>query len=697
MKYSIYLLVILLPFMGVAQNPGGISTNIQLWLKADDGALNSGVNATDGQAVNTWKDKTNARTNDATDDNLAPPTFRDNSADYINYNPIVEFDGVNDGLDFGNDYIYSSGKGSQDGMTWFAVVEPDNASTNKTCQYIADFGSVGNAGYGFRYGSSNYGFYTSPDYSGAFDKALHPFGTDPNLLRFTIDFGKNQTFNFNGAPPSITNTIGTKALTAKQINEKSYHISNEGPFTIGQQSKKHKINNNLGRRFDGNIAELIGFSADLSENSGADISRIESYLSIKYGITRDNSAGSTAGDYLASSGSILWDASITPSFHNDIIGIGRDDNSDLTQNQSHQLDDISRIYLSTLNASNSGNAGSFSTNNQFLLMGHNTKDLKSKGSKEFPSTVGIFSRVEREWKITNTSFNGTFSLDITLDTSPITASDLRLLVNSDDNLSGGTLYNPTISVAGNTVTISGLSNTEIPMNSTSYFTIVSLESRTPLSIEPTAKPVNSKDFKVTGIIRHASTQKGMSLKIEITDTKTEKLLMTIKSDQHGKYQAILEKGKQYSFNILEPKFHEHNGKISTPALEDPTGIQENNIWMKPYKKGDEIKMPPLYFIVSTDTLIESSLPALEKLTTILKENPEIQISIEGHTSSEGSTESNDNLSEARAKRIKTILTEHNIKKSRLKTVGWGGRKPKVKNLTEEDRKMNRRVEFIILE
>ncbi len=494
MKYTACLLFVFIPFMGFSQSPGGISTNIQLWLKADDGVLNSGSSATDGQAVNTWQDKTTVRTNDATDANLAPPSFRDNSADYINYNPVVDFDGVNDGLDFGNDYIYSTGTGSQDGMTWFAVVEPDNAPVDKDVQHIIDFGSMGSKGYGFRYGPSIYAMHTSSINSGAAGKITHSFGTKANLVRFTVDFSTNQTINVNGAPATLTHAIGITALSAAEIYENPTHLNNAGPFTVGHQSKASFVNNDNGRRLDGSIAELIGFSADLSETSGADISRIESYLSIKYGLTRDNSTGTTAGDYFESSGSNLWDASLTPSFHNDVIGIGRDDNSDLIQNQSHQLDDSTRIYLSTLNISNSGNTGSFSTNSQFLLMGHNSDALKSLGSSEFPSAIGIYSRIEREWKITNTNFNGNFSLDITLNTNPLTASDLRLLVDTDHDLSDGTLYNPTISVSGNTVTISGLSNTEIPINSTSYFTIVSIDSNTPLPlalVEFTAIPVNN--------------------------------------------------------------------------------------------------------------------------------------------------------------------------------------------------------------
>ena len=65
--------------------PGGIGTssNIALWLKADDGPLNtgSGSASTDGQATNTWTDNSTARTNDATDATLTAPTFRNNATD----------------------------------------------------------------------------------------------------------------------------------------------------------------------------------------------------------------------------------------------------------------------------------------------------------------------------------------------------------------------------------------------------------------------------------------------------------------------------------------------------------------------------------------------------------------------------------------------------------------------------------------
>ncbi len=116
-------------------------------------------------------------------------------------------------------------------------------------------------------------------------------------------------------------------------------------------------------------------------------------------------------------------------------------------------------------------------------MGHNNASLNSTGSIEYPPGQGIYSRIDREWKITNTNFNGTFSIDVKLNTAPITASDLRILVDTDGNFTNAIMYNPSISFSGGIVTISGVSTSEIPLNSTRYFTLVSLNSNTPLPIQ----------------------------------------------------------------------------------------------------------------------------------------------------------------------------------------------------------------------
>ena len=209
-------------------------------------------------------------------------------------------------------------------------------------------------------------------------------------------------------------------------------------------------------------------------------------------------------------------------------------------------------------------------------------------------------------------------------------------------------------------------------------------------------PVYSNIFMVQGFVKDSSSTEPVSTELVVKDSSGAVIIKT-KSAKDGSYKVELKKSQVYTFNILEPKYHEHHGEIKTPALESSSTSLTNNIWLKPYKKGDEIKLEALYFVVNTDSLRDISLPTVDKLAQILTENPDIKISIEGHTSSDGLKHLNLDLSERRAKKIKTILTEKDIKKNRLKTVGFGQAKPKVKNDSEEHRKMNRRVEFIILD
>ena len=61
LSFNIVLFIVLFSGICEAQTPGGVSTNLQAWLKADDGPRTSGVSSTDGQATDTWVDKSGAR------------------------------------------------------------------------------------------------------------------------------------------------------------------------------------------------------------------------------------------------------------------------------------------------------------------------------------------------------------------------------------------------------------------------------------------------------------------------------------------------------------------------------------------------------------------------------------------------------------------------------------------------------------
>jgi outer membrane protein OmpA-like peptidoglycan-associated protein len=81
----------------------------------------------------------------------------------------------------------------------------------------------------------------------------------------------------------------------------------------------------------------------------------------------------------------------------------------------------------------------------------------------------------------------------------------------------------------------------------------------------------------------------------------------------------------------------------------------------------------------------------------LSENPKIRIEISGHTDNQGNEESNQILSQKRAASVSDYLAQKGVVANRIKTVGFGSKKPLLDNLTEENRKVNRRIEFRILE
>ena len=79
---------------------------------------------------------------------------------------------------------------------------------------------------------------------------------------------------------------------------------------------------------------------------------------------------------------------------------------------------------------------------------------------------------------------------------------------------------------------------------------------------------------------------------------------------------------------------------------------------------------------------------------MLKQNPDLKVSVEGHTDNVGSDKSNKTLSENRAKSVMTALISGGIDKSRLSSKGWGETKPVGDNSTEDGRFKNRRVEIV---
>lgn len=103
----------------------------------------------------------------------------------------------------------------------------------------------------------------------------------------------------------------------------------------------------------------------------------------------------------------------------------------------------------------------------------------------------------------------------------------------------------------------------------------------------------------------------------------------------------------------------------------------------------------ILFAFSKSDLGDSAKKNLDNLATILKNNPNTNIEIQGHTDSRGTEEYNMGLSLRRANAVRDFLNSQGIAASRMTVKGYGETAPAYSNDTPEGMAQNRRVEFLI--
>lgn len=95
-------------------------------------------------------------------------------------------------------------------------------------------------------------------------------------------------------------------------------------------------------------------------------------------------------------------------------------------------------------------------------------------------------------------------------------------------------------------------------------------------------------------------------------------------------------------------------------------------------------------------ILEAMHNDLNKLGNFLIDHPELKLTISGHTDSAGKEEANLRLSQARADAIRSYLMyQFKIPADRITAIGYGSSKPITKELTDDHKQLNRRVEFNI--
>ena len=104
----------------------------------------------------------------------------------------------------------------------------------------------------------------------------------------------------------------------------------------------------------------------------------------------------------------------------------------------------------------------------------------------------------------------------------------------------------------------------------------------------------------------------------------------------------------------------------------------------------------LQFETGKDVIKPISYTVLDKVATMLKNNPSYQLSLAGHTDNVGNAAANLELSRKRAEAVKKYMTDKGIADDRIIVTYFGATKPIAPNTTETGRAMNRRVAMKII-
>jgi OOP family OmpA-OmpF porin len=101
----------------------------------------------------------------------------------------------------------------------------------------------------------------------------------------------------------------------------------------------------------------------------------------------------------------------------------------------------------------------------------------------------------------------------------------------------------------------------------------------------------------------------------------------------------------------------------------------------------------ILFITGSFKLAAKSNKGLDEVVKILKNAPDLKISIEGHTDDVGDAAKNQTLSQNRANAVKQYFVKKGIDESRISVTGFGEDQPIADNKTAAGRTKNRRVEM----
>jgi OmpA-OmpF porin, OOP family len=204
------------------------------------------------------------------------------------------------------------------------------------------------------------------------------------------------------------------------------------------------------------------------------------------------------------------------------------------------------------------------------------------------------------------------------------------------------------------------------------------------------------NVNVGGIVRDVKTNRPISATIGYQLSSSKQVIDSVQSfSSTGLYRMTLPKGQVYTFTTSAKGYLSANDVLD---LGKTSGGQKvtKDIYLTPIAVGDKIVLKNIYFEVSKSDLLHASYAELNKLVSMMHDNPLMVIRLEGHTDVVGDPEANLELSQDRVEACQAYLVKQGIQSARIEAKGYGDTRPIVKKGTDEERKVNRRVEFVVL-
>ena len=212
-------------------------------------------------------------------------------------------------------------------------------------------------------------------------------------------------------------------------------------------------------------------------------------------------------------------------------------------------------------------------------------------------------------------------------------------------------------------------------------------------------PANLRPRSVTyvkGTVNDAVTKQPLEAAVEIIELdKNSPVYQDYSSIDQGDFLATLTTGRNYGLNISKDGYLFYSANFSLVGYKDtkPFNIA---VLLQPIEVGNKVILKNIFFDTNKFDIKGESKSEMQKLVEFLNLNPTVRIEVSGHTDNVGNDQSNQILSENRAKSVYRYLIANGVSAARLTYKGYGETQPVASNDNDEDRSRNRRTEFKIV-